>query len=583
MSTASARSRAPRAVASIAGCLSERRQRVRVPWHLVASPFYADVALSVYMKVKALGARPEGCTAGAERLASYLGMSKSSVERGLTQLRRPAPDGVVELPENVRRSLPGGSGTTARRRVRAMSPTERFVWLPVAACEDLTPRQLRAYAVLMYSQKQQIPLTLGEIAQYLRHHSGQRAGLPVTEKAAGAVIDELENTGWATVHRRAGVQGRHHYVAHEILSMAAEEHVPDPAGAPGEGAEDPQREAVAEPGCPEVGDGSGAEASDGSLATREDHRTVRPDDERPLFLPAVGEAQVEEAVENPAASLTAGSHRGQLALRAGNNSSPSTSGRTAAPARSAKTPYEGPELTFSPRVHAVLEPVESLVKQIGNVWVLRRIGREVGRQLTEGMDSDRLRHRLTARLAGVLMSEIRDPGRWILGVALPRRGCGHFDCESGVRWSTGEPCEVCQEAAAAQRAERQWQQRLDQGLCAEHSTPLNTGGHCHQCRPLARSVPPVQLAPRPREPQGAPQMSCRACAGGIPETEAARSDGLCGACRAPALGQLDDEVQEPEELRCAGWGGAPCDRLALPTRMVCLRHHAAALAASAAS
>lgn len=584
MSAAPAHSRVPRAVATAAGCSSERRQRVRVPWRLIASASYADVALSVYMKVKALSARPEGCTAGAERLASYLGMSKSSVERGLAQLRRPAADGVVELPENVRRSLPGGSGTTARRRVRTMSAAERFVWLPVAACEDLTPRQLRAYAVLMYSQKQRIPLTLGEIAGFLLHYSGRRAGLPVTAEAAGAVIDELEAAGWTTVHRRAGAQGRHHYIAHEI-PPAADEHGQEPAGAPRDAVDNPQPEAGPGAGSTGVGDGSGADAGDGSLATKEDLGTVRPDDERALFFPAVGEAQVGEAVENPVSGPESVVDEGGLALRAGNKNIPS-SDSTTSPARPKGAPYDGPELTFSPRIHAALEPLAWLMQQIGSVWVLRRIGREVGRQLNEGTDANRLRHRLTARLAGVMVSDIRDPGRWILGAALPRRGCENRDCESGVRWSTQEPCEVCQEAFAAKRAERQRQQRLAQGLCPEHGAPMVGDEGCDECQPAARPVRPVRAtspAPRSQEPREVPQRICRACANGFLEAGAASGDGLCAACRPTAPTQPEERVQEAEELRCAGWGGESCDRLALPTRFVCLRHHAAALAASAAS
>ncbi|MEV4506655.1 hypothetical protein [Streptomyces klenkii] len=509
-------------------------------------------------------------------------MSKSSVERGLAQLRRPASDGVVELPENVRRSLPGGSGTTARRRVRTMSPAERFVWLPVAACEDLTPRQLRAYAVLMYSQKQQIPLTLGEIAGFLRHYSGQRAGLPVTAEAAGAVVDELETAGWATVHRRSGAQGRHHYIAHEIPPVAADGHVPEHAGALDGDVDNPRPGARPGAGSPSVDDGSGADSGDGSLATKEDPGTVRPDDDRALFLPAVGEAQVGEAVENPASDSEPAVDQDGLALRAGKKHSPSTSRSTTHPAQPNASAYEGPELTFSPRIHAVLEPVACLMKQIGSVWVLRRIGREVGRQLNEGVDAARLRNRLTARLAGVMISDIRDPGRWILGAALPRWGCGHYDCESGVRWSTGAPCEVCQEAVAAKRAERQRQQRLAQGLCPEHGVPAGGEEPCGECWPPVR---PVRLAPPPRfrEPHEAPRHVCRACASEFLEAGAAIGDGLCEACRAAAPGRPDDQVQEVEELRCAGWGGEPCDRRALPTRLVCLRHHAAALAESAAS
>lgn len=70
------------AVPEAAGGKPVSRQRVRVPMRLVSSPDYPDIALSVYVKVAALGARPEGCTARTSTIAAYLGVSKASVERG---------------------------------------------------------------------------------------------------------------------------------------------------------------------------------------------------------------------------------------------------------------------------------------------------------------------------------------------------------------------------------------------------------------------------------------------------------------------------------------------------------------------
>ncbi|MFC6137701.1 hypothetical protein ACFP3K_38215, partial [Streptomyces spororaveus] len=48
----------PSMSSSVADGAPVRRQRVRVPMRLVSSPFYSDVALSVYVKVAALAARP---------------------------------------------------------------------------------------------------------------------------------------------------------------------------------------------------------------------------------------------------------------------------------------------------------------------------------------------------------------------------------------------------------------------------------------------------------------------------------------------------------------------------------------------
>lgn len=103
-----------------------------------------------------------------------------------------------------------------------------------------------------------------------------------------------------------------------------------------------------------------------------------------------------------------------------------------------RSSYTGPQLTLDAQIHGVLKPVRWLMTQVNNPFMERKIAREIGRQLKDGIDAERLHHRLTARFAKVMSSEIRDPGRWLLGAALPRWGCGHLDCESGVRWSNGE-------------------------------------------------------------------------------------------------------------------------------------------------
>ena len=156
--TAPTRDRAGSVPADAIGSGPVRTQRVRVPMRLVAAPDYQDVALSVYVKVKALASRPEGCQARSATIASYLGISRASAERGMTQLSRPGPGGVVEL-RSVRRTLPGGRGQSAVRTLRPMIRVEEFVWLPVAAAEDLTPRQLCVFALIAYAQVRGIGLT----------------------------------------------------------------------------------------------------------------------------------------------------------------------------------------------------------------------------------------------------------------------------------------------------------------------------------------------------------------------------------------------------------------------------------------
>ncbi|MEV8529277.1 hypothetical protein AB0451_34905 [Streptomyces sp. NPDC052000] len=568
-----------------------RTQRVKVPMRLVSSAAYSDVALSVYVKVKALGARPEGCEAKAATIASYLGLSKASVERGLTLLSRPAPDGVIEL-RSERRTSPGGRGTSAVRRTRPVRRTESFVWLPVAAAEDLTPRQFRAYAVIAFSEQMRIALTEGELAGHLVHHSGKKAGQPITAAAAGVVVDELEAARWVTVQRREGVQGRHRFVAHDIAPTAGVElvgqvadAVPEPIQ---EGPQEPGQDAAGSSACSLVGEGSGLLVGEGSLANEETPRTDSPDDEGAFFSSAVGEVpvvEVAEVVENPAAASARANAGGGCALRADENSQPSLSKpndeKRSNGGGSVPPSYTRPQASVDEQVYAVLEPVHWLLARVGNSFVVNRISREVSRQLAAGMEPDRLRHRLTARFAQVLPDEIRDPGRWLLGVGLPRWGCGHFDCEAGTMWSTGNRCAVCEEVVADKFAARQRAQRLAQGLCPEHGQRSGSAGICPGCERQQTTEAAAATAPRGLE--GPPRGSCGECGCRIFLTGRAIEDGLCKLCReeaadlstAPMLADLAAEAHRT----CSGRDGhAPCGRTTVPGRSVCVRHRAQELA-----
>ncbi|MFF7705353.1 hypothetical protein [Streptomyces lydicus] len=567
-----------------------RRQRVRVPMRLVSSSA-PDVALSVYMKVKALAARPEGCQARAETIASYLGLSKPSVERGLTALSRPAPDGVVEL-RTDRRTLHGGRGTSALRSVRPMKRSEAYVWLPVAAAEDLTPRQLRAFAVISYAEQMRIALTEGELAGHLLHHSGKKAGQPITAAAAGEIVDDLEAMKWVTVQRRAGVQGRHRFFAHDIAPTATETHT---EAAPQTSQDGPQQypqepvdDAAEGSASPLVGEGSGLLVGEGSLANKESPTTDSPDDERALFSPAAGEVPVVEAVENPADAKACTNSPGGLALRADEKNQPSPSKpnneKRSNGGGSARSSYTGPHLTMDPTIYAVLEPVHWLLERVGNVFVQRKIAQEVGRQLAHGTDAERLHHRLTVRFASTSPSEIRDPGRWLLGVALPRWGCGHHDCETGVLWSSGRSCPVCEDIVAnpcAQREHEQREQRLAAGLCPEHDSRPGPPGVCDECEPDRAAV----TVPAQREVQGPPRGSCDECGCRILVIGPALDDGLCKPCRleaAAAAGERPALAEAAGAATCSGVGGVPCIRYALPRRSVCSRHLAEELALAGA-
>jgi hypothetical protein len=228
------------------------------------------------------------------------------------------------------------------------------------------------------------------------------------------------------------------------------------------------------------------------------------------------------------------------------------------------------------QIYAVLEPVHVLLEQV-NDFVARKVAREVGRQLREGTDPERLQHRLTARLAKVMLSDIRDPGRWLLGVALPRWGCGLQDCEAGVIWRTGAACEICAEVIQDKAAARQHEQRLAQGLCPEHGTRPGPSGHCTACElddAITRPAPAVVV--QQRVPDGPPRGSCGDCGARIFLTGRAFKDRLCKLCREEASAAATGDTPAASAGRrvvCSGRdGGVLCSREALPTRSVCARH-----------
>ncbi|MEU4898210.1 hypothetical protein AB0B12_37880 [Streptomyces sp. NPDC044780] len=520
------------AVGSVGGAVPVRRQRVRVPMRLVVSPCYQDVALSVYVKVKALASRPEGCQARSATIASYLGLSSASVERGMTQLLRPGPDGVVEL-FSERRTLPGGRGLSARRTVRPMSRTETFVWVPVAAAEDLTPRQLRAYALIAYAQVRGIALTEAELAAGLRHHSGKKAGESLSVTAASAVVDEVEAARWVTVQRRAGARGRNLYIAHDIAPESRPDSV---ASVPGGVPESVVTSGSGEAASSQVGEGSGSPVGEGSLAYEESPRTDSPDDARALLSPAVGEVPVVRGArpaENPAVAVARTEAGAGLALRAGGNTELSSSRSKPGILSSrgqgyARSSYDGPRLSMSPQIYAVLEPVRLLLQRVNNDFVVRKIAREVGRQLRDGTAPERLQHRLTTRLAQVVLSDIRDPGRWLLGVALPRWGCGYHDCEAGILWTTGQNCEVCAEIIQDKAAARQ------RGAAGTHAAG---SGRCPVIRTRAVGAE-AQVAPGTSVPKS--PVVCGVCR----TTEWVDSmSGVCGSCAQEMRGLLAPEME----------------------------------------
>ncbi|WP_406157692.1 hypothetical protein [Streptomyces canus] len=426
---------------------------VRVPLRLVVGVQYSDAALAVYVKVAALALRPEGCTAKVAVLAEYLGMSKSAAERGLRALARPDTiDGLVEVP-TVRRTLRGGRGQSAHRVVRPLAECELWVRIPVRAAEALTPRLLRLYALLAYSTARRIPVTAAELGEMLRHHTGQRAGEHLGERQARRLVDDLEATGWLTVRRREGEQGRHAYETHRhpLRSVPA---APEAAALEEAAEQLPLWEA----GSPVVYDGSGPGDHDGSLASKEDHPTDRPEETQPVGVSRRrrGDRTSVAAPVDNASGIVPDTFRPD-ASRAprGNRLTPATP----------TTPYAGPELRWTMRIHESLAPVRHLLDGASR-FMLRRVARDIGRQLDDAARTLMTPQRMAARIAARYRDArtIGDVGAWLLAVAVVPQGCGLPLCEDGSVWPTGERCETCahqrQITSEQWRQARAWDERL---------------------------------------------------------------------------------------------------------------------------
>ncbi|MGW3410290.1 hypothetical protein [Streptomyces sp. NPDC000888] len=418
-------------------------QTVRVPLRLVVGAQYGDPALSIYVKIAALALRKELCTARVATLALYLGMSKSAVERALRQLSQPDPiDGLTEVPTR-RRTYKDGRGQSAERTVRPLDDGELWVRIPVRAAEALSPRLLRLYALLAYATTRRVPVTAAELAEMLYHHSGGKAGLHLSERQVRRLVDELEATGWLTVHRREGERGRHAYETNRSPLYS----VPAPTVTP----EAEEQLPLWEEGAPVIHDGSGPGDHDGSLASKEDLQT-----DRRIKTQVVGgirrrrsdRKSVAAPVDNRVPDTFGPGHR---VLRTDDD----TSSSSPAPGRA---PYTGPAFRMSPRVWNVLAPVRHELPGI-NTYRLRLIVKAIGRELDRGVEAQRLTARIAFRYAST--EAIRDMSSWLVdrdgnpGPGLVRRGCGLTSCESGKVWHTGEPCETCMTNAAVARARAQ--------------------------------------------------------------------------------------------------------------------------------
>lgn len=417
-------------------------QRVRIPLRVIVG-HYADSVLPVYVKVSAFDRKETGCEARVAYLAALLGLAHSTVEAALTELMRPAPDDDVIEVTSQQRTYEGGDGQSARRHVRAVNwRTEHGAWVPTRAAEALSPRQLRCYAALSYATATGVHVTLAELGRVLRHRSGESAGQSLDVRSVRRILRQLEELGWISVEHRAGYRGRNVYTCHD----------------------EPTHEAL----TADTEDGVGGDAGDGSLIFKDDHQIDSPDDARAggSIRRRRTSGSARAAVENPPLPP------------------------------SLRRLYAGPELTIAPRIWRVLEPVKPLLPGL-SPYVVRELAREIARQLDEGQDAERLRLRLGFRFAST--QEIRDPGRWLLGAAVVRRGCGLTACESGRIWHTGVRCDVCAELRADGGQRPPWHPSARRPRPA---SPPVRWHECEACRAPSRSPFPdgVCRACRPPDP-----------------------------------------------------------------------------------
>lgn len=398
-------------------------QTVDIPERVYRGAHYDDAFVKVWAKMAALDTDRNGeehCYASVEYLAVACGLGVRSVERSLTQGRTPGPAGGEPEFATQRRTHTGGAGRTAIRQVRPVTYTERSVRVPVTLCEALTPRRLRAVLLARHAEADGHQLTAAELAGELFHHSGKSVGHPLSERTGRRLLDGLEADGWIVLGRRAGYQGRHE-ITHHDRPLRPVPDAPAPVSAPAP--------------SPDNHGGSGAVNSGGSLAIEEYSQPLN------------------DLVDAPGGSVrrrrSTGSYQPRSVDTAGNSHNYPVAPATFRPAA---PPYGGPETGIPTSVWDVLAPVHDLLPGIRD-FLVRRITVDVSRQLADGVLAEDLRDQIQHRRGRILTAEIRDPGRWILGVGLANwpSACGLADCTGGFMRHTGLPCKACADLPAGHR------------------------------------------------------------------------------------------------------------------------------------
>lgn len=441
-----------------------RGQWVKYPLRLVLdAEAYADADSKVYGKVKALS-KDRPCVASVIRLSEFTGLGRSTVEKSLGRLSRPAPtDGVQELTRRQRSHKGTGTGRTTERTCRELEDGERHVCAPVRAADTLRGLLHRLYLLLRYTifvERRQ--MSLAEIGAVLRHHGGESAGEPLHEATAGRLLDELEDTGWITQDKRAGYRGRHTITVHDDPIRPACEPDTTPPGPGTRG-----------PSSPDAEGGVAPDADGGALAYKEDlelNDLGRSTDRRGSS--AVGDLTVSARPPVDTAGNGAGCNYPVA---------PTVPAWLRSPVRPPARPaHARPHLTLNRHVWAVLTPVADLLPAVSD-WAMRRIAREIARQLGDGIWAADIRDQITRLRQWTPAEEIRDPGRWLLGAVLPVRSkCGRPGCHFGFLAYTGMPCKACAEAEAERPR-------------SAHPPHTGTWHECTQCQKPARQRLPGGL------------------------------------------------------------------------------------------
>jgi hypothetical protein len=415
-------------------------QTVEIPERVYRGSHYSDAFVKAWAKIAALDVdtNEEHCNAHVTELARFSGLSVRTFQRALTEGRTPGPDGGPPEFSTRRMTRKTGVGRTAIREVRPVVEGERYVTVSVAMCDALEPRRLRAALLLAHTAKYTpgYEPTAAELAGELFHHHDTSAGQSLSERTARRIMRDLEQTGWASIGHRAGYQGRHTLTVHRHPIRPAEQLALDldvPAADTSAGPVD-----SAGPGADNHG-GSGPAAPGGSLAIKEDSGVVTDEVVAPQEVGGSRRRRVTGSKPAIDARDLADGTFGPGAARAPRGNHPAPTLTTAG-----KPAYAGPELRWTKRIHDSLAPVRHHLDGISR-FMLRKVAREIGRQLDQAAHTLMTPQRMAARIATRYRDAgpIRDMGAWLLAVAITPKGCGQPLCEDSSIWPTGEPCETC--------------------------------------------------------------------------------------------------------------------------------------------